>query len=824
MKLQLRGRLLSGFLSVALLVLLTGGAGIFLIDQVSKTTAQVLDDKKPLEENAMRLVLSIERSIGLSRDYVLNFDYDHGDMLLEQIDAENINVFSLIEFMEYADSIAEELGQVKSLYEEFVEIKEELVEIHDERMLYSFTFDEKETDLKTFILQQRIALNDWLDALALAAKINSSFKGGLDVEQSDYIRWLSEFEAEDEALQKLLNEYAQTHRKLYELANKIEQAPGDKKLSHYEWGSFMLVGSAKKRLDAIVQHVLPVVDGLQAQERETVEQMNLSAEKIEKGIHLLREVIAKEVELSREHLSETETLAWSMLIAASIIGVVLAILIALYIARSVVNPVKALMGVMRSVSEEGDFTQRMENPPADEIGQMANTLNALLDSLQAAIGEIGEVMAASAEGNFSQRVHSPLNGDLDRLKRSINGSVERTQGAIHRVNSVMKAVGSGHFDQRIEEQFGGELHTFRNTVNGALDSLQQMTENLVQVMEAIVDGDFRYRMSGSEGSEIEQQVNRAMESMEQVIRDVAEVMGAMAQGDLTHDIRGNYPGQLAALVNAINESVSNQRDIVSQVRDSARAIQHGASEIATGNNSLAHRTTEQAASLEETAASMEQMSGTVKMNADNAQMASELAANAKGEAGVGGQVVNDAVVAMERINESSTKISDIITLIDGIAFQTNLLALNAAVEAARAGEQGRGFAVVAGEVRTLAQRSAEAAKDITLLIEESAKRVNEGSQLVSRSGDMLDTIQHSIKKVNDIVGEIASASQEQAQGVSQVNNAISKLEAVNQENSALVEEAAASSQSMDQQAVSLARQVDLFRLDRGGEDASLQEP
>ncbi|MBT4812348.1 MAG: methyl-accepting chemotaxis protein, partial [Gammaproteobacteria bacterium] len=170
--------------------------------------------------------------------------------------------------------------------------------------------------------------------------------------------------------------------------------------------------------------------------------------------------------------------------------------------------------------------------------------------------------------------------------------------------------------------------------------------------------------------------------------------------------------------------------------------------------------------------------------------------------------------AMERINESSSKISDIISLIDGIAFQTNLLALNAAVEAARAGEQGRGFAVVAGEVRTLAQRSAEAAKDITALIEDSAKRVDEGSELVSRSGQVLDDIQLSIKKVHDIVSDIASASQEQAQGVEQVNRAVTQLEAVNQENSALVEEAAASSQSMDQQADLLAQQVNQFHLDR----------
>ncbi len=813
MKLNLKGRLLSGFLSVALLLLLTGGAGIVLIDRVAQTTAQVLDDKKPLEENALRLMLSIELSTALSRDYVLNFDPDRAEMLLEQMDEENINVYSLIENMEYADSIREHLQQLSGLYQAFNEVKQRVVDAHNARMQFRFIMHGQPTDLKTFILQQRVALNDWLDALQLSAKINASFKGGLNIEESDYIRWHTQFESDDEQLKQLLDGYAKTQRKLYEFANKINEAKGEKKLSHYEWGSFLLVGGAKKSLDQIVDYVVPVVDRIQQQEREAVESLNLSAEKMNASIYLLRDVIAQEVEQARAEMGDTQRMAWVGLLATSLVGLVVAILIALYIARSVVNPVKQLVELMRSVGEEGDFSHRMENPPEDEIGQMAHTLNRLLDSLQGAIGEIAEVMAASAEGDFSQRIHSTLNGDLDRLKHSINGSVERTQDAIDRVNRVMQAVEAGDFGQRIEEQFNGELHTFRNTVNGALDSLAEMTANLSRVMQAITEGDFKYRMQGSRGGEIEQRVNQAMQSMEQVIGAVAEVMAFVAEGDLRNTIEGAYPGQLAALVNSINESLGNQREIVRKVRDGARAIQQGTSEIARGNNSLAQRTTEQAASLEQTAASMEEMSSTVRLNADNAHLASELAAQAKEEAEQGGEVVQSAIEAMGRINESSSKISDIITMIDAIAFQTNLLALNAAVEAARAGEQGRGFAVVAGEVRTLAQRSADAAREITGLIEDSAARVNEGTELVTRSGEVLGDIQASVKKVNDTVNEIAAASREQSQGVEQVNRAVTQLEGVNQENSALVEEAAASSQSMDHQADLLAEQVNRFHLD-----------
>lgn len=813
MKLQLQGRLLSGFLSVALLLLLTGAIGIFLIDRVSTTTNTVLDDKKPLEDNAMRLLLSVERSISLAREYVLNFDAEEAEMLQEEIEEESINVETLVEFMEYSDSIQENLTQITALYQEFYQAKEDVIELHNQSIGYSFTLNGQQTDLKSFILQQRVALNDWLDALALAAKIKSTFKGDLDHENSDYMRWHRSYSSEDEALQKMLDQYAETQGKLFAFAKRINEVKGEQKLKQYEWGSFMLVGAAKKNLDAIVQYVVPVTDQLMQQEQSAVEQLNQSAEKIEASIYLLREVVAKEVAASRLSLTESEESAWSLLVATSVIGLIVAIVIALYIARSVVNPVQQLMSLMREVSEQGDFSHRIESPSEDEIGQMAVTLNALLDSLQAAIGEIGEVMAASAEGNFSRRVHSALKGDLDQLKHSINHSVEQTQGAIGRVNQVMGAVEAGSFDQRIQEQFGGELHQFRNTVNGALDSLEQMTKNLSQVMEAIVKGDFQYRMRGTGGSEIEQQVNRAMQSMEQVIGDVGQIMAYSAQGDLTHEVQGSYPGQLAALVRSINESLANQRQIVSKVRESSRAIQIGTTEIANGNESLSKRTTEQAASLEETAASMEEMASTISMNANHAHEANELAERAREEALEGSGVVSDAVEAMERISDSSGRISDIITMIDGIAFQTNLLALNAAVEAARAGEQGRGFAVVAGEVRTLAQRSAEAAKDISVLIEESGHRVEEGSQLVGRSGEMLETIQSSINKVYDIVNGIAAASQEQNQGVQQVNQAVAQLEAVNQQNSALVEEAAAASASMDEQADVLMGQVNQFRLE-----------
>ncbi|MBV8620263.1 MAG: methyl-accepting chemotaxis protein [Curvibacter sp.] len=252
--------------------------------------------------------------------------------------------------------------------------------------------------------------------------------------------------------------------------------------------------------------------------------------------------------------------------------------------------------------------------------------------------------------------------------------------------------------------------------------------------------------------------------------------------------------------------------IVSKVRSASDSIATGASEIASGNTDLSQRTEQQAYALQQTASTMQQFSSTVKGNADNARMANQLASNAAAVASRGGQVVSDVVETMKGINDSSKRIGDIIGVIDSIAFQTNILALNAAVEAARAGEQGRGFAVVAGEVRSLAQRSAEAAKEIKSLIGASVEQVEKGSALVDQAGVTMSEVVQSIQRVSDIVGEISSASEEQNQGVAQIDASISQLDQATQQNAALVEQSAAAAQSLEQQAKLLVQTVGMFML------------
>jgi methyl-accepting chemotaxis protein len=305
-------------------------------------------------------------------------------------------------------------------------------------------------------------------------------------------------------------------------------------------------------------------------------------------------------------------------------------------------------------------------------------------------------------------------------------------------------------------------------------------------------------------------INKLMDSVVTPINESTRVIGSLADGDLTQNMDGEFKGQFLTMQGAVNGSIGNLLKMVGEIRESAGSINTSANEIAQGNLDLSQRTEEQASSLEETASSIEELTGTVKQNADNAQQANQLAAGARTEAEKGGEVVSNAIEAMGEINQASKKIADIIGVIDEIAFQTNLLALNAAVEAARAGEQGRGFAVVAAEVRNLAQRSAGAAKEIKTLINDSVQKVDEGSKLVDESGSTLTEIVESVQKVGDIIAEIAAASSEQSTGIDQINKAISQMDEMTQQNASLVEEAAAASESMDEQAKGLTDLIGFF--------------
>ncbi len=498
---------------------------------------------------------------------------------------------------------------------------------------------------------------------------------------------------------------------------------------------------------------------------------------------------------------------------------VVTVVLSLLVAGSIREPMRKMSAMLDRVASEGDFSLRMEIEQQDSIGVASRALDQLLSTLQVAIRESNRVVGDVARGKFHSRVESDFTGELEQLRQGVNGSAESVQHTMEVLQQVMGAIRDGNFGYRLEgvEMEGG----FRQVLEQAMETMDGVIGDINQVMERVANGRFDARVTVTAAGDLDrlkQSLNRSLDTLEEALKEVIRVTHLIGEGDLRSEIKGNYSGALELLKEAVSTTQVNFSGIVARVRAASQQVRSSSEEISRGSMDLSSRTSEQAASLEETAASMEQMASTVNMNSDSASHASQLAAESLVRAKEGNRVVSEAVTAMAGINDSSSKIAEIIGLIDGIAFQTNLLALNAAVEAARAGDHGRGFSVVAGEVRSLAQRSADAAKEIKRLIEDSTDRIRQGGELVERSGNALASIEESVKKMNDITAEIESATKEQTQGINQVNTAVSQLDSATQENAALVEETASSSAHLSSQADELSEMVSLFKLGQQGEE------
>ncbi|PJJ99550.1 methyl-accepting chemotaxis protein [Lysobacteraceae bacterium NML91-0213] len=414
--------------------------------------------------------------------------------------------------------------------------------------------------------------------------------------------------------------------------------------------------------------------------------------------------------------------------------------------------------------------------------------------------------------DFNNLVGTSIDG-FHRDPGAIAGMLERLQGS-HQGEITM---GNAHFVQTVARVDDADGSLLGYVVEWRDRTPQVHVEReLAQVINGAAAGDLSQRISldGKQGFylQLASQLNDLLDANGRTAAGVSQVLQALAEGDLTARMEGEYQGVFAQMRDDANRTMTQLTSLVGSIQRASRAINTASSEIVSGNNDLSRRTEQQAANLEETAASMEELTSTVKQNAEHAHQANQLAIGAAGVATRGGDVVGQVVGTMREIEQASRRIAEIISVIDGIAFQTNILALNAAVEAARAGEQGRGFAVVAAEVRSLAQRSATAAKEIKGLIEDSVSKVGNGSALASEAGRTMVEMVASVQRVTDIMAEISAASQEQASGIEQVNQTITQMDETTQQNAALVEEASAAARSMEEQAGQLADVVSVFRI------------
>ncbi|MCG8276841.1 methyl-accepting chemotaxis protein [Stenotrophomonas sp. NLF4-10] len=501
-----------------------------------------------------------------------------------------------------------------------------------------------------------------------------------------------------------------------------------------------------------------------------------------------------------------------------LLGLAACIGFGLLIARAISKPLQRAIGIARGVAS-GRLDADIVVESQDEGGRLLAAMRDMQTQLKSVINAQNEMAHHHDLGNISYRMdEAAFPGDYGVMVAGANQLVAKHIATKMQIIALAQRYAIGDFSQDMPE-LPGEKAEITETMTTIKRNLSAISQGIRQLGDAAARGDFSQRGDADgyqyDFREIMLSLNRLMQTTDDNLGQVSGLLRAIANGDLTLRMEGDFEGVFATMRDDANATVAQLTTIVGRIQGAASSINTAAGEIASGNNDLSRRTEQQAANLEETAASMEELTSTVRQNAEHARQANQLAQGAHGVASQGGEIVGQVVTTMSAIEASSKKIADIISVIDGIAFQTNILALNAAVEAARAGEQGRGFAVVASEVRTLAQRSAGAAKEIKGLIEDSVGKVADGSQLVHQAGSTMGEIVSSVQRVTDIMAEISAASQEQSVGIEQVNQTVTQMDETTQQNAALVEEATAAARSMEEQAAQLAEAVALFRLATG---------
>lgn len=512
-----------------------------------------------------------------------------------------------------------------------------------------------------------------------------------------------------------------------------------------------------------------------------------------------------------EQLSERMNLILQSIV---LIAIIIGFLLAFYSIRIIASSLHAAQTWAERIASTGRLNERMDVSHRDEISSMLAHIQGVFVHLDEGMKEARRVVSAIAQADFSQRMQGQYNGDMRDLQLGVNGSAESVAFMMRELEQVMQSLEQGQFNVKMDARVP---EGFRHMVEKGLGSIHAVVEEINHVMAEMNIANFSARIGAeAQGSlkQMKDKVNHAMDTIDQVINAIVLVMEAQSKGDLTQTLTSSVPyqGQFLELQQALTLSIEQIKQAVEQAIEIAAIVNEEAMQVSQGAGNLSDRVQKQAVALEKTTITMDEMAHEVQNNTANARSVADLALAVREQSLTGASVMQETIAAMQSIRVSSSKIADIVTLIDGIAFQTNLLALNAAVEAARAGEHGRGFAVVAGEVRALAQKSANAAKDIKTLIQESVNRIEVGTNLADKSGAMLQDITAAVANVAGMIDEIAKVSHEQNEGIGHVRAAIAQIDEVTQQNAALVEETTAAAQHLSEQANRLRDSMNFFSL------------
>jgi methyl-accepting chemotaxis protein len=466
--------------------------------------------------------------------------------------------------------------------------------------------------------------------------------------------------------------------------------------------------------------------------------------------------------------------------------------------------------------EKGDLSQRIDNQYFGAFNRLKESANNTASQMQRVIGEISELVNNANQGKFDNVIQlEGKSGFFADLSNSLNELMQTTHQGFDDALRILGALEQGDLSQTIDGHHKGVFKRLQEYSGSTVQQIKAILEEISRLIAAASHGDFSHRILLDEKpgfyKDLSSSLNELVQTTDAGLNDIIVLLAALSEGDLSKKITGQYSGSFGKLKDDANQTIDKLTEIIKQINLSAETVAKDSQEIAYGNADLNQRTKQQASSLEQTASNMDKLYSTVKQNSDKAQEAHQIALQATEKAQNGVQVATDAIDSMKEIDAASSHISNIITVIDEIAFQTNLLALNAAVEAARAGEQGRGFAVVAGEVRNLAQRSSTAAKEIKELINISVSKVKIGTEFVNNTGETLKDIVRSVSEVNSKISDINTASLEQTNGIKKINEAVVTIDSVTQQTVALVSQASSSASSAAEQAQSMIAHLSFFQ-------------
>lgn len=498
-----------------------------------------------------------------------------------------------------------------------------------------------------------------------------------------------------------------------------------------------------------------------------------------------------------------------------LVSFVVSTLIGLLLSKKVVSPIEMLSQGIKKIKDTGNFGHKIAITSQDEVEDAANALNSLMLDTKKALDETKMVVGRMSQGDFSCSIEADLHGDLNLLKDAINDSANQTRTSIGAISELMQSLAKGDFSQRTSVASKGEYARIINLTENSMQTLGAAIQEIQAVMQAVSEGDFSPRVTSDlvgELADLKASLNQSVDDWVASTSEVIHVAELQAEGDLTARVDGDYKGELFKLKRSMNLGQSAMQETVQDVNLSAQRVADSASEISIGSNELSSRIYEQSTSLEQATQAIKDMAENIQANSSGAGNANQLTQQVEKEVQQGKEIMLEAVKAMSNIQHASQNINEIVDLIEGFAFQTNLLAINAAVEAARAGEHGKGFAVVASEVRMLAQKSAQAAKDISELVNNTEKSITTGVAQVDNSSDNLESISQNMSKVSELIADIAQASDVQARNVANFSVTVKDLETVAMKNAAFVEQSTAATDAMSEQARGLKNMVSRFKL------------